>query len=155
MDSLRNPSITTSPTLGDTPTPVTGVTWKTHAMKNPATAIWNLGISSSEAAKLLQGFQPAAMEDRWMCRADGPDVHGNIVVHIYRSWTGQEHFRIKATAPVSDGTITEDRGGHGAKITEITWEQGDGPIQATEEDAKNLAIAVCRGVLKCELLQAV
>ena len=154
MDPLPNPSVTRSPTLGDPAAKVTGASWKTHAIKNPTTAMWNLGISSSDLTKILQGFQPAAMEDRWMCRADGPDVRGDIVVHIYRSWTGQEQFQINATAPVSDGTITQDLDGHGAKFTEITWERGDGSVQLTEEDAKNLAVAVCRGVLSCELLQA-
>ncbi|RYO88117.1 hypothetical protein DL764_008768 [Monosporascus ibericus] len=120
-------------------------------MRNPVTALWNLGVSRNDFDKLLQGFQPAVMEDRWMCRADAPDARGDIVVHVHRSWTGDEQLRIKVTAPAPGGAASAHPNGRPATITDITWDKGNGSFLATEEEAKDLATAVCRGVLGCEL----
>lgn len=121
-------------------------------MKNPATAFWNLIISRSNVEKLLKGFKPASMEDRWMCRADKPDARGNFVMHLHRSWTGSEVLRMNLVLAVPDGdeasARTDER--H-ATITEITWDRGEGSFLATEVEAKDLATGVCRGVLGCDL----
>ncbi|KXH43817.1 hypothetical protein CSAL01_03979 [Colletotrichum salicis] len=136
---------------------VTGSNWgDLHPIGNPATAAWNLCISSTDAAKLLFGYQPTSMEDRWMCRSDGPDVQGAMVVHVYRSWTGHEQFQIRAsTRAVSDGPGPAAEGADvGADITEIMWDQGSGPVQVGEKEAKDLVIMVFRRVMGCKLEQA-
>ncbi|KAH7177121.1 hypothetical protein EDB81DRAFT_773998 [Dactylonectria macrodidyma] len=121
-------------------------------MKNPATAPWNLGVSHDDVEKLLRGFRPTAMEDRWMCRADAPDARGDFVVHVHRSWTGDGLLLMNVVLAVLGGggaaAYTDER--H-ATITDITWDKGDGSFLATEEEAKDLATAVCRGVLGCDL----
>ncbi|TQN64498.1 hypothetical protein CSHISOI_10925 [Colletotrichum shisoi] len=133
---------------------VTGSTWEVHPMSRPVAAPWKLGVSSTDAAKLLGGYQPAAMEDRWMCRLDGPDTQGNIVVHVYRSWTGDEHLQIKAQlSSLDDGTATrnnavEAAGVAPADITEIVWDASSG---VSESEAKTLATMICKRVLGCEL----
>ncbi|WQF79241.1 hypothetical protein CDEST_04255 [Colletotrichum destructivum] len=133
---------------------VTGSTWKVRPMDHPVSAPWKLGVSSTDAAKLLGGYQPAAMEDRWMCRSDGPDPQGNIVVHVYRSWTGDEHLQIKARlSNLDDGTATRNNTVEAARvppadITEIVWDASSG---VSECEAKTLATMICKGVLGCEL----
>ncbi|KAH8767233.1 hypothetical protein F5883DRAFT_521859 [Diaporthe sp. PMI_573] len=121
-------------------------------MKNTATAPWNLGISRSDVEKLLRGFKPAAMEDRWMCRAGAPDARGDFVVHVHRSWTGDEVLRMNVVLAVPDGdkasAHTDDRY---AAITDVTWDRGEGSFLANESEAKDLATGVCRGVLGCHL----
>lgn len=123
-------------------------------MKNPTTAPWNLDISRNDLEKLKRGFKPAAMEDRWMCRADAPDAGGDFVVHLHRSWTGDEVFRVTVVlaAPANgDGASAHTDERH-ATMTDITWDKGEeGTFLATEEEAKDLATRVCRGVLGCDL----
>ncbi|OBR11431.1 hypothetical protein CH63R_03727 [Colletotrichum higginsianum IMI 349063] len=72
MKHPSDPSTVPSPP-GQPDQRVTGSTWKVHPMSHPVAAPWKLGVSSTDAAKLLGGYQPATMEDRWMCRSDGPD----------------------------------------------------------------------------------
>jgi hypothetical protein len=123
-------------------------------MKNPTTAAWNIPISRNDIEKLLRGFKPAAMEDRWMCHADVPDVHGNFVVHIYRSWTGDEVLRMNIVSAVQPDRdqVSEDTKACQATITDVTWDRGEeGSFLATESGAKDLATGICQGVLGCNL----
>ncbi|KAK1507671.1 hypothetical protein CTAM01_02783 [Colletotrichum tamarilloi] len=139
---------------------VTGSNWgDLHPIGNPATAAWHLCISGTDAAKLLLGYQPTSMDDRWMSRSDGPDAQGTMVAHVYRSWTGHEQFQIRAsTRAVSDGPGPADAAGEGAdvgaEITEIMWDQGDGPVQVGEQEARDMVTMIFRRVLGCKLEQA-
>lgn len=121
-------------------------------MKSPATASWNLGISRNDVEKLLKGFKPAEMEDRWVCRADVPDARGDFVVHMHRSWTGDEVLRMNVVlaAAAGDGASAHTNERY-AKISDITWEGGEGSFLASEVEAKDLATGLCRGVLGCDL----
>lgn len=87
-----------------------------------------------------------------MCRADAPDARGDFVVHVHRSWTGDEVLRMNVALAVSDG---DEASAHTdewhATITDITWDRGEGSFLATELEAKDLATGVCRGVLGCDL----
>ncbi|KAI8289577.1 hypothetical protein K4K57_008714 [Colletotrichum sp. SAR 10_99] len=139
---------------------VTGSTWDVHPISHPATAPWHLNLSDTDTDKLLHGYQPAAMEDRWMCRSDGPDEQGNIVVHVYRSWTGNEQFQMKVTAPSLCGTARRESeakksGENDAEITEITWDTGSGDTQMSEEDAKSLATTICKRMQLSTLIPVV
>ncbi|KAG6354347.1 hypothetical protein INS49_004364 [Diaporthe citri] len=111
-------------------------------MKNPTTSSWNFGISRNDVEKLLRGFKPAAMEDRWMCRADAPKARGDFVVHVHRSWTGDEVLRMNVALAVPDGdkawALTDE---YQATITDLTWDRGEGSFLATELEAKDLATA--------------
>ncbi|KAF5026943.1 hypothetical protein F66182_973 [Fusarium sp. NRRL 66182] len=121
-------------------------------MKNPVTAPWHLDVSHDDVGKLLRGFKPTMMEDRWMFRADEQDAHGNFVVYAHRSWTGDEVLRMSVVLAVSEEVnAAAHTNKHGATITEITWERGEGLFLSTEKEAKELATAVCRGVLGCTL----
>ncbi|KAK2756341.1 hypothetical protein CKAH01_05862 [Colletotrichum kahawae] len=109
------------------------------------------------------------MEERWLICSDGPDDMGNIVCHLYRSWTGHEIYRLKITAPRfgSSGSSSSTTGAaeagegddaHQARVTEIIWEsRGDtsyGEWKKGESQAKRDAINICRGMLDCKLENA-
>ncbi|KAF9875058.1 hypothetical protein CkaCkLH20_07324 [Colletotrichum karsti] len=128
-------------------------TWDVKPISNPANAQWHLSLSPSDTVKLLNGYAPKGMEDRWMSCADGPDDKGNFVVHVYRSWTGHEQFEIKAKLSVSDGNSTSSDGGAAADITDITWEKGAAGL-VSEQEAKDLASTVFKRVIGCELESA-
>ncbi|KAF6823946.1 hypothetical protein CMUS01_10461 [Colletotrichum musicola] len=157
--SMKNSSTTPPidpPAADESAGRITGSTWDVHPISQPATAPWHRNLSGEDFAKLYRGYQPSAMEDRWMCRSDGPDERGNMVVHVYRSWTGHEQFQIKVESrgshgPADRGAETDGSDGQKAAITEITWDEGGEDTKVSEEDAKNLATMVCKRVLKCEL----
>lgn len=133
-------------------TPVIGLDQNISTMKNSVTASWNLGISRNDVEKLLRGFKPTAMEDRWMCRADAPDARGDFVVHVHRSWTRDEVLRMKVVLAAQDGDgASADTDERHATITEITWEKGEGSFLATEVEVKDLATGLCRGLMGCDL----
>lgn len=87
-----------------------------------------------------------------MCRADAPDARGDFVVHVHRSWTGDEVFRMDVVLAVPEG---DDQSADGteryAKIAHITWDRGECSFLASEVEAKDLASGICRGVLECDL----
>jgi hypothetical protein len=123
-------------------------------MKNPTTAAWNNDISHNDVEKLLRGFKPEVMEDRWMCRADAPDARGDFVLHVYRSWTGDEVLRMKVAPAVRANGNKGSANTHErqATIMDVTWDRGeDGSFLATASEAKDLATGICRCVLGCEL----
>jgi hypothetical protein len=105
-----------------------------HSLSNPARAQWNHPLSHSDYTKMLRGFKPADMDDRWMIITDTPDKQGNTVVHVYRSWTSIEKTGGKAWAT----------------IVEIAWDKYPGEQEVTEEEIKELAPRLCRGLLECE-----
>jgi hypothetical protein len=104
-------------------------------MTNPSTAPWNVPISSTDYSKLLNGFRPQDMDDKWYLHADEPDAQGNFILHIDRSWTGHEQMAL----------IVQP-----TRISEIQWvllreAYGD------ESDVKKFAKSMCRGFLGCDL----
>ena len=112
--------------------------WDTQPIPAPVSGPWGLYITRSDLAKLIAGFRPDSMDDKWVVESDVPDRNGNIAVHFYRSWTGNEQFWIEV-AP-------EGHSGDGvAEVTEITWDRRFG-----QESAINLVTSVCIHVLGCE-----
>ena len=118
-----------------------------HPLENPATAQWGRTLTHSDYSKMLKGFSPQDMEDRWMILTDTPDAQGNTVVHAYRSWTSQEQFSL--TIAVGNPNKTEAK--DWATIVKISWNEQPGEIQITEEEAKEFAVNLCKGLLVCGL----
>lgn len=122
--------------------------WKTKPFQTPMAAAWDRSIPRSELRKLLQGFKPDAMEDKWFVYADGPDEQrGDVVVHMHRSWTGYKMVELRLEVEKElDGGVEEKEGEgeaeaeEGCGITEITWEAANG---VTEEEAREIAKGVC------------
>lgn len=121
-----------------------------HPVENPITAEWSLPLSYEDYKKLLKGSTPADMDSRWLCATDIPDVKGNTVVHIARSWTGHEYYSITVEAGNPDATEGENWG----KFTSITWnskELGYLGSPVTEKEAKEEAVGYCKGLMGCKL----
>lgn len=106
---------------------------KLFPMANPVTATWEVPISSTDRSKLLEGFSPQDMDDKWYLHADGPDAQGNSVLRMYRSWTGHEQIAL---------TVQQ------TKISQIQWNKQE---DVEEKDAKNLANNLCKILLGCDL----
>jgi hypothetical protein len=128
---------------------VTATNWKTHPFEKPVTSNWNQLIPRGELPKLLNGFQPTAMEDKWFVYADGPDAQGNAILHMYRSWTGFKMAEVKLVIELDeDGEFAEKD----PYFTEITWESDAERIKGqTEEQAKTMAKEVCNWCMDVEL----
>ncbi|KAF4452086.1 hypothetical protein F53441_5018 [Fusarium austroafricanum] len=110
-------------------------------LADPDTASWNLPLSNTDYNKLIKGFEPQAMEDKWLCRADDPDTQGIVVVHMYRSWSGEEQISLAVAGDLNEN-IT-----NGANIVEISWDKS----RLTEREAKDLAFNICKWILGCQL----
>ncbi|THV51352.1 hypothetical protein BGAL_0114g00240 [Botrytis galanthina] len=109
-------------------------------MEDPATAPWNIHISSSDVAKLKTGFEAPDMDHRWEITPKDADENGVIYIHISRSWTEEDHFILAVKPSVEDG----------ADIVSITWDQNEGEVRREEEYAKKEVVVICRMTLKCE-----
>ncbi|KAF2492569.1 hypothetical protein BU16DRAFT_563881 [Lophium mytilinum] len=136
---------------GEPPTErVTNSEWKqTHPFEKPVTSKWNQPIPRAMLPKLLNGFQPSAMEDKWFVYADGPDAEGNAVLHMHRSWTGFKIVEAKFVIQLDeDGGLKEED----ACFTEIVWESDSERIRGhTDEKAKETVKGVCNWCMGVQL----
>ena len=126
-----------------------GTDRESNSFSSPVTATWDIKIPRAELPKLLNGFEPQQMEDKWLIYADGPDAEGNAAVHMLRSWTGYKVLELKIKVPLDeDGEFREED----STITEIVWETDrERYINPTEEGVKAEARAVCNWVLDLRL----
>lgn len=115
----------------------------------PVVSTWDVSVPHAELSKLINGFLPTSMDDKWFVYADGPDAGGNAVVYMVRSWTGYKLVELKVKVPVDkNGKLTEED----SKITEITWESNQERYTGrTEEAAKKMAKEVCNWILHVKL----
>ncbi|KAF4626584.1 hypothetical protein G7Y89_g11578 [Cudoniella acicularis] len=115
----------------------------------PVVSTWGVPVPRAEFSKLINGFLPSSMDNKWFVYADGPDARGNAVVYMVRSWTGYKLVELKIKVPVDeDGKFAEED----SKITEITWESSqERYTDQTEEGAKEMAREVCNWVLDVKL----
>ncbi|PVH98710.1 hypothetical protein DM02DRAFT_30481 [Periconia macrospinosa] len=116
-------------------------------LKNTATAQWGRSLTHSDYSKILKGFGPQDMDDRWGIQTDTPDAQGNTVAYLYRSWGSVVQFSLTITAGDADNTETKDW----AKIVTISWNEQPGYQKVTEEEAKESSVNLCRGLLRCEM----
>lgn len=133
---------------------VTAGEWEVKPFVTPVTSPWDVPVSGEQLPKLLNGFRPQEMEDKWFVYADGPDVEGHAKMHFFRSWTG---FKI---AEVEIAIVMEEPAQQGkksvepcARIKEIMWESSESSIRGnTEEGAKEGVLEVLRWVLGVKLM---
>lgn len=129
----------------DTSRDVSNTNVRTKPIENPKSGRWGLRIKHADLIKIIAGFQPVEMEDKWVVRSDALDRQGDIIVHFYRSWTGHETFRIRI---IPDNRKTDSSGiieSGGAEIAEITWGRA-----FKEEDAKETVTLICTHTLGCK-----
>ena len=110
-------------------------------MQEPAIATWDLLISDADFEKLKAGYDSDDMDDKWLATSEAVGQNGSISVHIIRSWTKTELYRLHVKPSEGDAS---------AKIEGITWEQNNGGIRISEEQGKKEAAFLCRRLLGCE-----
>lgn len=62
--------------------------WKTVPMSMPVALVCELFFTEEEYSIVSFGLIPQVMEDKWFIYLDE-----NMVLHLHRSWTGNEIFR--------------------------------------------------------------
>ncbi|KAM5349461.1 hypothetical protein ACJ41O_005966 [Fusarium nematophilum] len=124
--------------------------WKSIPIKHPLSAPWRIPLRGPDLLKLLKGFRPVHMEDKWRVDAQGPDEQGNLSISMCRSWTGHEIVVLNGRLyKRKDGSVGDAK--DGGEIYKIVWDMGEGPDIRTEEDAKDTAERVCEMFFGCEL----
>lgn len=126
---------------GESTRRATASSWSHTLLQEPRTVPVDVAIPASDLEKLLRGFVPEQMEDRWFCFADGPDATDRVLVHICRSWTGLEQYMLEVHARRRD-----DGEWDGATITKLSWPAGEGAASG-EADAKEMASSVCNWLM--------
>ena len=118
------------------------------------TVDWAIPLSSYQAGRLLHGFCPEIMEDKWFIYADGPDASGQAFVHFNRSWSGKKMAVL--SMKVAGDTGNEGEAWSGC-IEQLSWEkEGEGEKAdegCSEGMAKFLVSEVCRLVLQVSLCE--
>ncbi|KAF2263558.1 hypothetical protein CC78DRAFT_533833 [Lojkania enalia] len=107
------------------------------------TVAWNVFLNPEQVYRVVMGFAPQQMEDKWCIYSEGPDKSGKLKVHFHRSWTG---FKI------AELFVLIDLKGEGAgKIVGIKWNGSDQTNGMDEEEAKYMISTTLAGVLGVEL----
>ncbi|KAF4967064.1 hypothetical protein FSARC_5355 [Fusarium sarcochroum] len=137
------------------PKRVIGAGWKVKPIADPTSVKWNIRVPGPDMMNLINGFTPPDMDYKWMCRTQGPDEQGNIVVQMCRSWSSQEIVALKGRVFVQGSNIEDkDIEKEGGEILEIFWDaiRTYGEEEPwSEQDAKDLAIGLAKNLLKCNL----
>jgi hypothetical protein len=120
---------------------------KREYLEDPETAQWDLTLTFDDYNKMLKGFTPERMEQKWQIIADAPDTQGNTVIHFFRSWTQIENISLTIKAGDPDKTEVKDW----ATIVEISWLKQPGYIPIEEEKAKRMAVNLSNNFMDCEL----
>jgi hypothetical protein len=98
-----------------------------------------------------QGNYDHISEDKWFICSEGPDADGRIVLHMYRSWTGQEMVQLSIQTTRFHGADSQETTDL-AEITSIAWEvNANMDEQEDLELAKSTALEVCEWVMNVDL----
>ncbi len=132
--------------------------WKQRApfpsARNLETIDWPISLSPYQVGRLLHGFQPEVMEDKWFIYADGPDASGQAFIHFHRSWTGQKMAELSIEVM---GDVGGEAGPWSGRVRQLTWKkdgQGEEADQGCSEPmAKFVILEICRWVLQVPLLE--
>ncbi|KAF2401799.1 hypothetical protein EJ06DRAFT_555442 [Trichodelitschia bisporula] len=119
--------------------------WKTTGFRKPIKSPWNQSVPHEQLPKLINGFRPREMEDKWFIYTDGPDDRGRALIHMARSWTGHKMAEIEMYVPVGPSELAA---GVLPVMTSITWESNEECIRGNNEQrAKDTALRVCSWIL--------
>lgn len=133
------------PGTGNTPQErVLPTDWSTRSFVLPIEAPWSVSITANQLGKLILGFQPREMEDKWFVYSDGPaEGEKKMKVCFHRSWTGSK---------IAEIVVEVYETGKGGKATEIVLESNEDVIMGQDVDAaKRLVREVCRWCLAVNL----
>jgi hypothetical protein len=116
----------------------------------PVTAQWGRTITYEDYNKMLQGYRPDSMDDKWFVKTNKPeDAQGDIVVHAYWGWSSHEMIALTVTA--GDPSKTDAK--EWATITQIAWRKvwPGSEEEMSEAKAKRNGVGFCNHLLKCSL----
>ncbi|KAJ3456244.1 hypothetical protein MRS44_016267 [Fusarium solani] len=91
-------------------------------IEKPKSMRWQARLSGSDMTKLLKGFRPSEMEQKWVIAASGPDGKGIIDVHLCRSWTGFEIYTVRVRVLAGEDGKPGDAEKNGGEVFEILYE---------------------------------
>ena len=126
--------------------------WTVHPIVEPKTADWDVPLNEGMLERLLLGFVPTAMEEKWFVYADGQGLDsadGELTLHFVRSWGCNEVARVKTVRERGDD-VTD--GMPAARFTGITWDQKtwkNGNVNGRQ--TKEMVRDLCRLVMFVEL----
>ena len=126
---------------------LTQSTDRVHAMQEPATAQWGLSISDADLEKLDAGLEPQDSDDKWLITVTDQNQSSTHSIHWARSGTNTELYVLHVKPSGGGGSSGS---GSGAKVEAITWEQNNGGVRISEEQAKKEIALLSRRVLECE-----
>jgi len=139
--------------------PRVGASRWTKEFITPKTVPWNASIRPQDIDKLIRGFQPREMEERWRIYSQDvfdPVRRGRVTgiqVSLHRSWTGHKIFElgVKFSEDLdADGVPTA------AWVTGLTYEKDKEAVRSANAGwAQSEAANVCRWVLGVEILAEV
>ena len=122
---------------------------------NPKTVPWNAPIRPQDIDKIIRGFQPREMEERWRIYSEDvfdPVGQGRVTgvkVSLIRSWTSFKIFELDVT--LSD-EVDADGVPVAAWVTNLTYETNKEDVQSENVNrAQREAGDVCRWVLGVDI----
>ncbi|KIX94016.1 uncharacterized protein Z520_10353 [Fonsecaea multimorphosa CBS 102226] len=116
---------------------------------------WNVPLSPESLGKLIHGFAPVEMEDKWFIYADGPDASGAATVNFHRSWTGAKVAEIALDIAWGEDSAA---GLWSGSIVQLTLESDiDGLPEedSAEELVKFQVLEACHWVLGIKLVDEI
>ncbi|KAL2674167.1 hypothetical protein Neosp_012614 [[Neocosmospora] mangrovei] len=107
-------------------------------IEKPKSMPWQARLSGADMTKLLKGFSPSDMDQKWVIAASGPDSRGIIDVHLCRSWTRIEIYTVRVRVLAGEDGKPGDAEKYGGEVFEIV-------------EVEDMAVGLCRGFLDVEL----
>jgi hypothetical protein len=119
----------------------------------PRSAPWVVEISPNDLKKLIKGFSPRDMDDKWAIQTEGPNRRGDYMVHFRRSWTSYPIVAINVHAEFNDSGRW--KAGTRPRIVQMFWEtdtkRWNVDQKNAQAEAKEVATNLCRGLFDVTL----
>jgi hypothetical protein len=130
--------------------------WKrVELFEKPCHLTWNVPLSPENLSKLIHGFAPVEMEDKWFIYTDGPDASGAATVNFHRSWTGEKVAELAVEVAWGEDSAAELWSGSIVKLTMESDIQGLPVEDSTEEFVKFQVLEACNWVLGIQLVDEI
>ncbi|KAF2447484.1 hypothetical protein P171DRAFT_470750 [Karstenula rhodostoma CBS 690.94] len=115
----------------------------------PATAQWNFPITRSDYTKILRGYRPQMMEDKWSVKTKESAEGGNTIMRALWGW--QNHERMRLIIAPGDPKTENSEAKDWAKIVSIEWKLLVNGEEVSEAKTKRSAVGMCNALCGCEL----
>lgn len=138
--------------VDDQPTAEPGPTFT-----NTSNAPWVLDVPYDDIEKLMQGFTPRDLDDRWAIETISSDERGVYTTYLMRSWLRNPITAIRFRAELDgEGGLSP---GRPAKLEEVIWESdfilfkpdGNEDLPDDVDEVKRFTWRAFRQLLEVEL----